>query len=59
MERFLFIEWDEVKLPGFDASGYKLVVGLVQVPFAPGYGLELDDNYFSKAVEATGWFIKV
>ena len=59
MERFLFIEWDEVTLPGLDASGYKLIDGIVQVPNVPGFGLELDESYFSKAVKDAGWSLKV
>lgn len=58
IEKFLSIEWDEVKLPGMDASAYKLKEGKVHVPNSPGFGLFLDESYFLKEVQKTGWSIK-
>ncbi|MEW9669193.1 mandelate racemase/muconate lactonizing enzyme family protein [Ammoniphilus sp. 3BR4] len=57
MERFLTVEWDEVKVNGLDAPGYTLVEGKIRVPNSPGFGLHLDDDHFAKAVQESGWQI--
>ena len=57
MERFLYIEWDEVRLPGLDASGYRLVDGKAEVPDLPGFGLLLDEERFAAETAATGWAV--
>ncbi len=55
IERFAFVEWDEAITPGLDTSGYTLRDGWVEVPDAPGFGLELDEQIFHRAVEAGGF----
>jgi L-alanine-DL-glutamate epimerase-like enolase superfamily enzyme len=51
---FAYAEWDEVATPGLDATGYSIRDGLVDVPAAPGFGLELDEEPFRRAVEDGG-----
>lgn len=55
IERFLTIEWDEVRVAGLDSSGYVMKEGKVQVPPEPGFGLKLDDVLFRKSVQQEGW----
>lgn len=57
LERFLFIEWDEVTVPALDSSAYVITDGKVRLPQAPGFGLQLDDCRFNKAVQENGWSI--
>jgi L-alanine-DL-glutamate epimerase-like enolase superfamily enzyme len=54
---FLYAEWDEATTPGLDASGYELREGWVRVPDRPGFGLELDEGVFRRAVAAAGFQI--
>lgn len=54
-EHFEFVEWDEVSTPGIDSSHYRIEAGLVQVPERPGFGLELDEESFTQAVEKVGY----
>lgn len=58
MERFLTVEWDEVHVPGLDASGYTLTEGKILVPSDSGFGLKLDDGIFRKSVQESGWFLR-
>lgn len=55
---FLFVEWDEVKVPGVDASSYSIKDGKVKVPRLPGFGLDLDKTYFAQKVQKDGWSVK-
>ena len=52
---FTYVEWDEATTPGLDASGYAVRDGFVTVPDAPGFGLDLDESAFRRAVERTGF----
>jgi len=52
---FLFAEWDEATTPGLDGSAYRIDEGVVTVPRTPGFGLELDDAVFRKAVAVDGF----
>lgn len=54
IEKFTFVEWDDVQTPGLDASGYAIVDGFVHVPNAPGFGLHLDEAVFVRAVCESG-----
>ncbi|MBD0381582.1 enolase C-terminal domain-like protein [Paenibacillus sedimenti] len=58
LERFLTIEWDEVRVPGLEAPGYAIVEGKVHVPAAAGFGLHLDDSHFVKSVQEQGWSVQ-
>jgi L-alanine-DL-glutamate epimerase-like enolase superfamily enzyme len=52
---FTFVEWDEAATPGLEPRGYSLREGRVEVPDSPGFGLELDETVFRRAVEAGGF----
>ena len=58
IENFAFVEWDELSTPGLDSSAYTVEEGLVTLPDAPGFGLNLDDNLFQQAVKDNGFVVK-
>jgi L-alanine-DL-glutamate epimerase-like enolase superfamily enzyme len=55
IEHFTFVEWDEADIAGLDASAYVVSEGMVHVPNAPGFGLNLDERAFRQAVAAGGY----
>jgi L-alanine-DL-glutamate epimerase-like enolase superfamily enzyme len=55
IEGFTYVEWDEATTPGLDSSGYAVEEGWVRVPDAPGFGLNLEEDAFRRAVEADGF----
>lgn len=55
VEGFAYAEWDEVATPGLDATGYSIRDGQVNVPAAPGFGLEMDEEIFRRAVADGGF----
>jgi L-rhamnonate dehydratase len=57
VERFTYVEWDEATTPGIDASGYALDNGQVIVPDRPGFGLDLDEAAFGRAVATEGFIL--
>lgn len=57
LDRFLFVEWDEVSVPALDSSAYQVVDGKVNLPQAPGFGLQLDNDRFKRAAATEGWVI--
>ena len=56
---FTYVEWDEATTPGLDAPGYAVRDGRVTVPDAPGFGLELDEATFRRAVEENGFTLSL
>lgn len=58
IRRFTFVEWDEATVPGIDTSRYHIVEGRVEVPNAPGFGLELDEQLFAQAVREGGFAVE-
>lgn len=58
VENFAFVEWDELTTPGLDTSAYAVNDGYVSLPRAPGFGLNLDENLFQKAVSENGFVVK-
>lgn len=54
---FLFVEWDEATVTGVEHAGYKLQDGHMRVPDVPGFGLLLDDSYYSREVNERGWTV--
>ncbi len=52
---FTFVEWDEATSPGLNGSGYAIEDGMVSVPDAPGFGLNLEEPAFQAAVQANGF----
>ncbi len=57
IDNFAFVEWDEATTPGLDASAYGVREGMVEVPERPGFGLELADAAFEKAIESSGFVV--
>ena len=55
---FEFTEWDEADTPGLDGSGYSISDGLVSVPNAPGFGLNLDEEIYASAVKESGFDVR-
>lgn len=58
VQGLLFVEWDEIRVDGLDASNYRIENGEVLIPNQPGFGLTLDGAYFSKKAAAEGWMIQ-
>lgn len=54
---FTYVEWDEASTPGLDDSRYTVREGWVEVPDAPGFGLDLEEDAFRQAVDANGYRI--
>ena len=52
-----FVEWDEAQTPGISAPGYAVVDGYAHVPSAAGFGLELDEDTFGRAVREGGYTV--
>lgn len=57
IEHFTFVEWDECATPGLDGSAYIVADGKVVLPDAPGWGLQLDEAHFRRAVTESGFEI--
>ncbi len=55
---FTFVEWDEATTPGIDASAYRVDNGQVVIPDAPGFGLQLDEEVFRRAVADGGFEVR-
>jgi L-alanine-DL-glutamate epimerase-like enolase superfamily enzyme len=54
---YQFVEWDPVAVEGLDDSAYAVRDGIVRLPETPGFGLQLDDGYFARKREETGWLV--
>jgi L-alanine-DL-glutamate epimerase-like enolase superfamily enzyme len=59
IRRFEAVEWDEATVPGLDASAYAIHEGMVSVPDLPGFGLDLDEDVFGRAVAASGFVVGI
>jgi L-alanine-DL-glutamate epimerase-like enolase superfamily enzyme len=57
IQRFALAEWDEVTIPGLDASAYRISEGCASVPGLPGFGLGLDEAIYSRAVRQHGFAV--
>lgn len=55
IQGFESAEWDEATVPGLDASAYSISDGWVHVPDLPGYGLQLDEEIYARAVRESGF----
>lgn len=53
-----FVEWDVAEFAEIDASAWVIRDGLIDVPQAPGFGLELDGRAFESAVARTGFTLR-
>ena len=63
IRNFTFVEWDEAAMPGLAAPGlaapgYAISEGWVTIPDSLGFGLELDEAVFARAV-GDGGFVAV
>lgn len=56
---FTYVEWDEATTPGLDTSRYRVQDGHVIVPAVPGFGLDLDDALFRRAVQSSGFRVSL
>jgi L-alanine-DL-glutamate epimerase-like enolase superfamily enzyme len=56
---FTFVEWDEATTPGLDATAYTLRDGMIKVPDAPGFGLNLEEAIFDQAVKTNGFALSL
>ena len=54
---FGFVEWDHATTPGVDTSGYSITEGLVTVPTTPGFGLQLGEYTYGRAVKEGGFSV--
>ncbi len=59
VQHFAFVEWDEATTPGLETSGYVVHEGQVKVPARPGFGLDLDEELFQRAVAKNGLSFKL
>lgn len=59
IDQFAFVEWDEASVPGIDTSAYRIDAGYVLPPAAAGFGLELDDEAFQRAVTDSGYQVEL
>ncbi|MDF2963225.1 MAG: enolase superfamily enzyme related to L-alanine-DL-glutamate epimerase [Paenibacillus sp.] len=55
---FQFVECDPVHVEGLDATVYLIEDGFVQLPQTPGFGLHLDDRYFTGQRAESGWMVR-
>ena len=58
IQGFEFTEWDEADTPGLDGSGYSISDGLVSVPNSPGFGLNLDEEIYTRTVKENGFDVR-
>ena len=58
IQGFEFTEWDEADTSGLDDSGYSISDGLVSVPNSPGFGLNLDEEIYARAVKESGFVVR-
>lgn len=54
-----YVEWDEARVPGIEAPGYRFAEGRLSLAPAPGFGIELDDVGYRGAVRAGGFDIRL
>ena len=59
VERFEFVEWDHAATPGLDDSGYSIADGLVRVPRKAGFGLDLEEEPFHRALAENGFEVRL
>ena len=54
---FTMVEWDEATTPVLDGSAYTVRDGHVTLPDAPGFGLNLDEPAYQRAIQQDGFTI--
>jgi len=50
-------EVDWMRMPAVRSEGYRLAGGVMSVPDAAGFGLDLDEERFARLVKETGWAV--
>jgi L-rhamnonate dehydratase len=56
---FKYVEWDEATVPGIFMSGYHFGEGRLTLEGTPGFGVELDEELFGRAVASTGFDLRI
>jgi L-rhamnonate dehydratase len=54
-----YIEWDEAAVAGLIAAGYHLDQGRLELTDKPGFGIDIDEEQFARAVMLTGFDLRV
>ncbi|HXW82301.1 MAG TPA: enolase C-terminal domain-like protein [Acidimicrobiales bacterium] len=54
-----YVEWDQTTTAGVSAPGYTLDAGRVQLSAQPGFGIELDETVFARAVQSSGFDLRL
>ena len=57
VRNFAYVEWDEAATLGVDASDYAVRDGEVTLPDVPGFGFDLDEGVFARAVGENGFVV--
>lgn len=52
---FQFVECDDVTIQGMDATAYYVKEGWFHIPSKAGFGLDFDDDRFTRAIFQNGW----
>ena len=55
IDNFTFVEWDECATPGLNGEAYIVSNGEITLPDTPGWGLQLDEVHFRRAVGEGGF----
>lgn len=58
IRNFEAVEWDESRTRGLDVSAYSIKDGFIRIPRLPGFGIELDEELFCKAVALNGFSVE-
>jgi L-rhamnonate dehydratase len=53
-----YVEWDEARVPGLGAPGYRFAEGRLTLASTPGFGIELDEETYRSVVGAGGFDIR-
>lgn len=56
---FSAVEWDDATIPIVDTSRYTVRDGWVELPEAPGFGLELDETAFTRMAADDGFSLSL
>ncbi len=59
VQNLKYIEWDESAVTGLTMSGYHLEEGRLELSDQPGFGIDIDDEFFARAILLTGFDIRV
>jgi L-rhamnonate dehydratase len=58
VQGFKYVEWDQATTAGLLAPGYTLREGRVELPDTSGFGLELEEEVFARAVQSSGFDVR-